>query len=49
MIRLQTVFAWILVAPAVLQAAPQRSLADLLPANSVGYFEANALSDTERA
>jgi len=49
MIRLQSVFAWVLLAPAVLHAAPERSLAELLPAKTIAYFEANALSDAERA
>ena len=49
MIRLHSVFAWILLAPAVLHAAPERSFAELLPEGTVGYFEANALSDAERA
>jgi len=49
MSRIQTAFAWVLLIPAVLHAAPERPFAELLPTGTVGYFEANALTGSERA
>jgi len=46
--RVTTACAFLLLLPVAVRAAPQRSFAELLPADTIGYVEANALSAAER-